>query len=92
MKTLKKIVAVVAFLVAGMVNANVNYTNGTEAEQTVTIQMHAHYSYYGFDTWDWYNTFTVTVAPGDTVVYDDYFTTWGDGGDYSEVYDVVGVQ
>jgi hypothetical protein len=92
MKTLKKSIALVAFLCAGMVNASINYTNESEAEQTVTVVQRGHYSYYGIDNWDWTTSWTVTVAPGETVVYDDYYTTYGDGAEYSEVYELGGVE
>jgi hypothetical protein len=92
MNKLKLAGAVVAFLYAGIADASVYYTNETSEYQTATIFQQESYSYYGID--NWYNSgyFNVSVAPNETIVYDDYITTWGDGGNYALTYDLTSVQ
>jgi hypothetical protein len=92
MNKLKLAGAIVAFLYAGIANASVSYTNETAEYQTATIFQQESYSYYGVD--NWYNSgyFTVSVAPNETIVYDDYITTWGDGGNYALTYDLASVE
>jgi hypothetical protein len=91
MNKLKLGLSAIAFFVAGIASGSVYYTNDTDTAQTVTIFEQQHYSYYGFDNWDSSGYFTQTVNPGDTLAYDDYYTTEGDGGTYSETYDLVDV-
>lgn len=91
MNVLKIAMCAVALIWASNAGASVYHTNESESEQTLTIVQQINYSYYGFDNWSTTQTFTVVVAPGETVYYEDYITTWGDGADYREVYDLVAV-
>jgi hypothetical protein len=92
MNKLKLAGAVIACSYAGMADASVYYTNETSEYQTATIYQWESYSYYGFDNWYNNGAFTVTVAPNETIVWDDYATTWADGGNYSLTFELISVE
>jgi hypothetical protein len=92
MKTILKAIVLTALLCAASAHASVFYTNETDTAQTVTIQQDEQYSYYGNDNSGSTGTFTQVVEPGETVSYDDYITTWGDGGSYRLTFDLIAVE
>jgi len=92
MKTIKVTIGVVALLWSGLAQAGVQYTNDSDTDQTVTVSERTHYSYYGSDNWDTSNVWSLTLAPGESVAYDDYYSTMSDGGDYSDVFELLAVE
>jgi hypothetical protein len=93
MNKLKMAGAVIASCLAGIANASVSYTNETEDYRLATIyQWESSSAYGGFDTWYNNGAFTVWVAPGETINYDDNWSSTGDGGNYVLIFELISIE
>jgi hypothetical protein len=92
MNILKLAATVIACSFTAIANASVYYTNESPGYQTLTInQTEITQVSDWYENWS-YDTFTVSVAPGEQITFEDIWRLQFDGGYYALYFDLVSVE